>query len=41
MKIDGVLSFNPDPQIPIKENTELILIGTREGERKFLPSFMP
>lgn len=39
MKIDGVLSFIPDPQIPIKENTELILIGTHEGERKFLQSF--
>ncbi|MFH1757222.1 MAG: NAD-binding protein [Pseudomonadota bacterium] len=40
MKIDGALSINPDPQIPIKENTELILIGTLEGERKFLQSFM-
>jgi len=40
MKIDGVLSFNPDPQIPVRENTELILIGTHEGERKFLQSFM-
>ncbi|MFH1572640.1 MAG: TrkA C-terminal domain-containing protein, partial [Acidobacteriota bacterium] len=39
MKIDGVLSINQDPQIPIKENTELILIGTLEGERKFLKSF--
>lgn len=39
-KIDGVLSINPDPQMPIKGNTELILIGTLEGERKFLQSFV-
>jgi len=40
LKIDGTLSFNPDPQIPIWENTELLLIGTYEGERKFLHSFV-
>lgn len=35
-KLDGVLSINPDPRKPIHEETELILIGTYEGERKIL-----
>lgn len=35
----GVLSINPDPQIPIKPNADLIMIGTNEGERKFLKVF--
>ncbi|MBU1965311.1 MAG: NAD-binding protein [Proteobacteria bacterium] len=39
IKDDGVLSINPDPQIPIKPNAELVLIGTNEGERKFLKIF--
>ncbi|MBE0556968.1 MAG: potassium channel protein, partial [Proteobacteria bacterium] len=39
IKDDGVLSVNPDPQMPIKQNAELILIGTDEGERKFLKVF--
>jgi Trk K+ transport system NAD-binding subunit len=39
IKNDGVLSISPDPQMPIKENAELILIGTDEGERKFLKAF--
>lgn len=36
---DGVLSVNPDPQRTIGPNAELILIGTDEGERKFLNVF--
>jgi Trk K+ transport system NAD-binding subunit len=40
MKIDGSLSPNPDPRIPLKEGTELILIGTHEGEEKLLRSFL-
>jgi Trk K+ transport system NAD-binding subunit len=36
---DGTLSINPDPQILIREGTELILIGTDEGERKFMQAF--
>ncbi len=39
VKEDGVLSINPDPQKPIKHNAELILIGTDEGEGKFLKAF--
>ncbi|HSN23096.1 MAG TPA: hypothetical protein VLS45_02810, partial [Methylomicrobium sp.] len=36
---DGILSINPDPQKLIRENTGLILIGTDEGERKFVQAF--
>jgi voltage-gated potassium channel len=35
-KLDGALSINPDPRTPIRSDTELILIGTYEGERKIL-----
>jgi Trk K+ transport system NAD-binding subunit len=35
----GILSINPDPQMSIREGTELILIGTDEGERKFVQAF--
>ncbi len=34
--VDGTKTINPDPQMPIKENSELILIGSYEGERQFL-----
>lgn len=34
--VDGVKTINPDPKMPIKENSRLILIGSYEGERKFL-----
>lgn len=33
---DGVMSINPDPMMVIEENAELILIGTYDGEKKFL-----
>jgi voltage-gated potassium channel len=36
IKVNGVMSINPDPQAPIKENAELVLLGTYEGERKLL-----
>ena len=36
IKCDGVMSINPDPQMLIEENAELILIGTYDGEKKFL-----
>ena len=36
---ETVLSINPDPQMLIREGTELILIGTNEGERKFVQAF--
>lgn len=39
LREDGVLSINPDPKIPIPAGAELILIGTDEGERKFLQAF--
>lgn len=36
IKMDDVMAINPDPQLPISEEAELILVGTIEGERKFL-----
>lgn len=39
VKEAGILSINPDPQQPIARNADLILIGTEEGERKFLQTF--
>jgi K+/H+ antiporter YhaU regulatory subunit KhtT len=36
---DGAMTINPDPQITIRKGAELILIGTDEGERKFLQAF--
>ena len=34
--VDGSLSINPDPQMPIQKNTEMVLIGSHEAENKFL-----
>lgn len=36
IKMDDVMAVNPDPQAPLHENAELILIGDYEGEKKFL-----
>lgn len=36
IKVDGAMVLNPDPQAPLQENAELILIGSYEGEKKFL-----
>jgi len=37
---DGdAMVINPDPQTPIRKGAELILIGTDEGEKKFLQAF--
>jgi len=33
---NGVMRINLDPQKPITENSELVLIGTYEGERNFI-----
>jgi voltage-gated potassium channel len=40
LKSDGVMSINPDPNVPIKEHTEMFLIGTYEAERRFLRIFL-
>ncbi|HPC73918.1 MAG TPA: NAD-binding protein [Syntrophales bacterium] len=40
IKDDGVMTINPDPQMPIRKGAELILIGTEEGERKFIQAFV-
>ncbi len=40
IKDDGVMTINPDPQMPIRKGAELILIGTEEGERKFIQTFV-
>ncbi|HDR67649.1 MAG TPA: potassium channel protein, partial [Bacteroidaceae bacterium] len=39
VKVDGVMKFNPDPWIPIQENSELILIGSYAGEKQMLESY--
>ncbi|OPY06034.1 MAG: TrkA-C domain protein [Syntrophaceae bacterium PtaB.Bin038] len=39
IRADGELTINPDPQTPIRRGSELILIGTDEGEKKFLQAF--
>ncbi|HAJ28180.1 MAG TPA: potassium transporter TrkA, partial [Syntrophus sp. (in: bacteria)] len=39
IRAGNILAINPDPQLPIKMHAELILIGTAEGERKFLKTF--
>jgi len=39
IRCNGALSTTPDPATPIPESAELILIGTDEGERKFLQVF--
>ncbi|MCL2670107.1 MAG: NAD-binding protein, partial [Syntrophaceae bacterium] len=36
---EGILAINPDPDERIKADAELILIGTAEGERKFINEF--
>lgn len=36
IKANGVMSINPDPQAAIQENAELVMIGSYEGEQKFL-----
>lgn len=36
---DGATEVNPDPEQPLEQGTELILIGTTEGERAFAERF--
>lgn len=36
VKSNGEMSINPDPLASIKQNAELVLIGSYEGEEKFL-----
>ncbi len=35
IKSEGGFVVNPDPYIPISRNSEMILIGTYDGERQF------
>jgi len=39
MKVGGEMIITPDPNIPIPADSELVLIGTDEGEKKFMESF--
>jgi K+/H+ antiporter YhaU regulatory subunit KhtT len=39
LREEDSLTVNPDPQTLIKEGAEMILIGTVEGERKFIQAF--
>ena len=36
IKWDSTMLINPDPQIPIRKNAELVLIGSYDAEKKFL-----
>jgi K+/H+ antiporter YhaU regulatory subunit KhtT len=35
IRSDGSFNVNPDPTVQLKENEELILIGTAEAENEF------
>ncbi|MFP4035934.1 MAG: potassium channel family protein [Desulfobacteraceae bacterium] len=39
VKWNDEISINPDPQEPIRENAEFVLIGPYEGERKLIQLF--
>lgn len=39
IKQDGVLLTNPDPHLPIKDHSELLIIGTYESEYKFMQMY--
>lgn len=36
IRVNDIMAINPDPQAPIHEKMELVLIGSYEGEKKFL-----
>jgi Trk K+ transport system NAD-binding subunit len=40
LRHNGALLINPEPALPISEGAELILIGTDEGERRFVKAFL-
>jgi len=35
----GKLNINPDPTIPLRENDEMILIGTADAEKRFIENY--
>ena len=35
----GKLNINPDPSFPLRENDEMILIGTADAEKRFIESY--
>ncbi len=37
----GIMHISPNPYIPLKEGSELILIGTADAEKKLLLEFVP
>lgn len=39
IQVGGEMIINPDPTMPISAGSELVLIGTDEGEKKFLELF--
>ena len=39
IRYGAAMTINPDPHVTIREGDELILIGTDEGELKFLQAF--
>lgn len=41
MKKDSELAINPEPDIVVKPEDELVLIGSAESEKKFMEKFPP
>ncbi|MEW6054841.1 MAG: NAD-binding protein [Nitrospirota bacterium] len=37
----GTMKISPNPYVPLKEDSELILIGTADSEKKLLQEFLP
>jgi Trk K+ transport system NAD-binding subunit len=40
LEINGEMTINPDPGIPLPADSDLVLIGTSESERKFLRQYV-
>ena len=37
---EGKLNINPDPAIALRENDEMVLIGTAEAEKRFTENYL-
>ena len=39
LDVEGRMIINPDPQEPLSDRADLVLIGTSEAEQKFLEQY--